>query len=569
MSNNLNRARKLVNSAIKFNRAGKYTKAKENCQKALKFTSNLPECWYTLGVSFRNLGRIKQAVDSQLKALNMTLDSFDAQNNIALELYLLGETEKAKYAFLRSIELNSNYALAHSNLGKILADQGEQQSALEHLQRAKSLAPENALIRLNLAAVLNKIGYYVEAEHELKPILKMGHASLEAFNNLGNALSNQEKYKEAEECFINALELDPLSADAHLNLFHALNGLNRPEEALRHLHKSLELNPDQADARYNLGILKLSALDFKNGWQEYEYRSRDFIEFSKDEPRDWDGLLTKNTYLLVLAEQGIGDEVLYASFLQHLNNNQCHSHIHVTADSRLIPIFERTFANLNFSDRKALIPSYNFTDKIHLASLGAFYLNALEDFSRITHPFLKYDQKRSQQLHDKLKRKNQLICGISWQSKNKKIGSSKTLKLTELEPVLSLPHLDIVNLQYGDTESEIQNFEVKTGISIQTVKEIDNLNDIDGLLSLISACDIVVTTSNVTAHLAGSIGKRVFLILPVGNGKLWYWFHRDENNQSRWYPSVTIFEQKEVGEWSYPISSICTTIKNLTCEDDG
>jgi ADP-heptose:LPS heptosyltransferase len=144
------------------------------------------------------------------------------------------------------------------------------------------------------------------------------------------------------------------------------------------------------------------------------------------------------------------------------------------------------------------------------------------------------------------------ICGISWKSANQTIGSSKSLDLVDLSPLLLIEGVEFVSLQYGSTKEEINFVEKKIGKKIHTVEELDIYNDIDGLVSLISDCDLIVTTSNITAHLTGSIGKKGIVLLPFSKGKIWYW--HSGKGQSIWYPSLQITSQTEMNNWAEPIT---------------
>ena len=144
------------------------------------------------------------------------------------------------------------------------------------------------------------------------------------------------------------------------------------------------------------------------------------------------------------------------------------------------------------------------------------------------------------------------MCGLSWKSNNQTIGSSKSLDLIELSPILLIEGVEFVSLQYGKTKDEINFVEKKIGKKIHTAEELDIYNDIDGLVSLISGCDFVVTTSNITAHLTGSIGKKGIVLLPFSKGKIWYW-HSGEGH-SAWYPSLLLTSQTEMNNWAEPIA---------------
>ena len=116
-----------------------------------------------------------------------------------------------------------------------------------------------------------------------------------------------------------------------------------------------------------------------------------------------------------------------------------------------------------------------------------------------------------------------------------------------------------MDLQYGDNEKEKNALAKEHNIDIITMDEIDNFNDIDDLYALVDACDVIMTTSNVTAHIAGSLGKETFLLLPYFYGALWYW-HK-EDTQSLWYPSIEIFRQSTEDNWKDPIQKIVKKLK--------
>jgi hypothetical protein len=133
------------------------------------------------------------------------------------------------------------------------------------------------------------------------------------------------------------------------------------------------------------------------------------------------------------------------------------------------------------------------------------------------------------------------------------------MNLTELEPLFANPDLSFVNLQYGSVDADIRQASDLFKTEIHQVPGLDVFNDIDGLLALIEACDLVITTSNLTAHLAGSIGKRGCVIVPFAKGRIWYWHLSD--TFSLWYPSLRVFYQQDPKSWSGTISEVADWIK--------
>ena len=153
------------------------------------------------------------------------------------------------------------------------------------------------------------------------------------------------------------------------------------------------------------------------------------------------------------------------------------------------------------------------------------------------------------------------MCGISWMSKNIVLGKVKSLSLIELLPILSIPSVAFINLQYGDTTEELGNILNQYGIEIHTINDIDNFNDLDGLAALINACDFIITSSNVTAHIAGALNKETYLLIPYEDGKIWYW--GESENKSLWYPSIEIYRCDINNFWSTPIQKITAKLKDI------
>jgi len=137
----------------------------------------------------------------------------------------------------------------------------------------------------------------------------------------------------------------------------------------------------------------------------------------------------------------------------------------------------------------------------------------------------------------------------------------KTARLSDLEPALRLPGSRLVDLQYGDTRIEREAIKQATGLVVEHLDDIDNTNDIDGLAALIAACDLVVTVSNTTAHLAGALGKPTIVFVPSGQGRLWYWFH--EGDDSPWYPHVHLKRQMKGQSWTDLVASAAGEISGL------
>ena len=148
--------------------------------------------------------------------------------------------------------------------------------------------------------------------------------------------------------------------------------------------------------------------------------------------------------------------------------------------------------------------------------------------------------------------------GISW----KTIGvnnKERYISLQSLSKIITHDDFEFINLQYGDTQDERNEFEKEFGKKIIEIKDLDLNNDFDSLAALIQNCDLILTISNFTAHLAGSIGKKTWIMIPLDTQ--WHWFYK--RNNSLWYPDIKIFRQSEYGDWKNVLKNVYNEIKNI------
>jgi ADP-heptose:LPS heptosyltransferase len=266
--------------------------------------------------------------------------------------------------------------------------------------------------------------------------------------------------------------------------------------------------------------------------------------------------------LLILREQGIGDEILFGSLLHEIDDDK--REVYVEVDERLLSIFKRSFHHINFFTSsnypKAFMPEIT----MGIASLAGFLRKSIKAFDNQKVQFLESEEYKTLELRARLSQlklhPHQKVCGIAWRSQNKQFGIQKSLDLENLEPIFKIPNIIFVSLQYGECERELDKIKEEYGIEIHRLPDIDLYHDIESLCSLIDVCDFVITSSNVTVHLAGSLGKKTYLLAPRGEGRLFYW--HVGLKQSLWYKSVRVFHQKDVGSWKDPVIEIHQAIMN-------
>lgn len=509
-----------VNAGNAHNLQRDYESALQSCQLALALAPEIPEAWYNLGIAEAGLGNRNKALQALEKSRIHSLKSADAQNSIGAKFLELDAAAEAEKCLLLAISLMPEHALAHSNLGKLRQQQGRPEEAERHLRQAIQFQPQLAIL-------------YV---------------------NLGSTLHEKEAYGQAEAALRQAVKLDPHLAPGWKNLAVALTSLQRDEEALACYEQLIRLSPDDADAQWGLALLQIKHQHYQAGWENFEarWRVRDLglKPLASTQPR-WTGQKT-DAPLLLWAEQGIGDQVLFGSILPDVANFPQRKLVAI--DRRLIPIFQRSMPQFEFMDINQLPDRLEFKTQLPLGSLPRYFRSSSEAFRAVRHPYLLADASRAGQLRKKIARSGKLVCGISWSSTRKQLGKHKSIRLEQLLAPLDSNQLHFVNLQYGDTSEERQALTSTHGIEVQSIDEIDCFTDLDSLTSLIEACDIVVSISNSTAHLAGALGKPTMLLLPWSEGRLWYWANHDGNNP--WYPSITMFPQENPGVWQEPLERL-------------
>jgi hypothetical protein len=141
------------------------------------------------------------------------------------------------------------------------------------------------------------------------------------------------------------------------------------------------------------------------------------------------------------------------------------------------------------------------------------------------------------------------------------VNTAKSLMLGDLVPIVKKNNtFNYINLQYGDVIQEINEENTKSEVNIQYDNDLDYYNDIYSLAALVKSCDIVITCSNVTAHIAGILGVKTYLLVPKFNGKIWYW--QEKGTSSSWYQSVYKIEQINSGDWSSSIKLISRLLED-------
>jgi len=553
------------NRGLVLNNLKRHEEALVSYERCIELKPDFSEAWSGRGVVLYELKRYEEALFSYGRCIELNQYDVEAWSNLGVVLNVLKFFERALASFDRCIELKPDLSDAWNRRGFALNELNRAEEALLSFGRAIELKSDSVSAWNNRGSVLNELKRHKEALVCYDKCIELDSSYTEAWNGRGVALAEIKQHEEALSSYDRCIELKPDVAEVWNNRGVALGELKRYEEALYSYDKSIALNPDFPDAYYFKGLLQLSHRNFLQGFENclWRWKTKKFLNHYIDTSLPLCNPMTFSGHVLLWAEQGLGDEIFYASMLSQANNT-C-SKITLLADRRLHTIFKRSFPNIDLID-KALINdlaniSYGKANThAPIGDLGHLIGLDFETIAKTRKPFILTDSNKTIELKKVLPKDiGKIVCGISWRSINKDLGVAKSLTLRNLAPLINNSNFSFVNLQYGDVNSEIKSLKEFTSNEIYSLNGVDLFHDIDGLLALIDSCDLVVTTSNVTAHLAGSIGKRGCILVPYSKGRIWYWHLNDI--YSLWYPSLKLFYQENPNDWTSAINQMVDWIE--------
>lgn len=320
--------------------------------------------------------------------------------------------------------------------------------------------------------------------------------------------------------------------------------------------KQFEGDPRLWEIDYNEALIYLSVGRFKEGWQKFHTRFQlPNAKFSyKHFPVDrWSGESLAGKNVCVWLEQGLGDQIMGASMLNELLATVGSGSVTLLCDRALAKFFRKNFPGIAVHRTGDYMPprleAWDFDCQLSLADLGMLFRNKWSDFPG--KPFLKANPAKVAEFKAKYRTGKPLV-GIAWSSVSKTTGPEKSMDLTDLAPILKRDDRTYIDLQYGDHIPELKAA-WDSGLNIVHDPAVDQLIDMEDFFAQVAAMDMVLTTSQTLAHVAGSLGVPTHVMLPMGKGRLWYWFA--EITHSPWYESVSLSRQIRPGDWTRPLSA--------------
>lgn len=528
-----------------------------------------------VGILLVNQGHL----DSGLKALETAIEldpTFEmAYRNLYVTLFIGARYEEAVYIAKRAIKhIHSDYRW-NFRTDLILClwqsrafDEARQvaEELINELEHSDSPLHRETLIHAltNYGVVLMDLEEHDAAEVQFKKVIALAPDKVEPYINMAKICAYRENFQEAIRWFDKVLAIDPENAQLHNHLATFLRDANRPDLALPHHLSALAQSPSDVEMRHYLGITQLALGQMKNAYQSWELRwSRREGGAKSDLPiPEWTGTPATGRSLLVYREQGIGDEVVYASCLPDIVNR--FERILCVCHSKLKPLFARSFPQIEFRSGKEALSEADIGALDWQIAIGSLPPIVRPDIESFPHnpQFLIPNPEKVKIFRQRLSPvRKVLTVGIAWRSGLLQLRRKALYPYLEFwQSLFDVPGVTWVNLQHGDVAEELSKAEAQFGISIINFEDVDHFDDIDSSAALMKACDLMIGPVTSTTVIAAAVGVPTIQIFSGCD------HFQMGTDRYPWLPSLIQIRRHFGESWEGSIQQTAAIVQSLVAQ---
>jgi tetratricopeptide (TPR) repeat protein len=488
-----------------------------------------------LGEALSANGRFADAIEAYRRALKLDARNARAQSGLAFALQAQGDAMGALNAFSRAADLDRKAPDIQINFGAALQQAGRNDEAVAVLRRALSLAPNAAEAHFNLGAALAASGELDSAKQAYEAALRLAPAHVKALNNLGRVLEEKNDREGALRHYTEAADVAPDFPEAWYNRANMLKELGRYREAMAAFDRALLLKPDYPDALKNRGLVCLTLGAFVAGWRDY--RARAVPRPSGDAPAEPLPADLSEQRILVLREQGVGDELFFLRFAPRLVARG--AQVSAVVDPRLAGMIARsgTFAQVFEPGEE----TGTFDRRLFMADLP-FLLGHIrpEDCPRAL-PLVPADSSVAR-LRARLEAAGPAPwIAVSWRAGVP--GNLRSVPPALLGRALAGKRGTVVLVQRNPAAEDVAAFAAALGRPAVDLAEIND--DLEDMLALMALADVYVAVSNTNVHLRASVGRPTHVLVP--HPPEWRWL---AEGRSPWFPDCPVYRQTAAYGWA-------------------
>jgi tetratricopeptide (TPR) repeat protein len=505
-----------------------------------------PEDTFRLALDHARRGQFQEAIAAYGQALPFMPDNPYLRNNRANALSALGRHAEALLDYEHAITLKPHHHFSHFGRGNELDALGRHEEALASYERAIALDPNYVAAYCNRGNVLESLERYEEAILSYEQGIARDPNVAMLHYNRGRVLALLNRYEEALASYDHALTLQPNYVSSHHNRSNVLYNLGQMEAAMLAIERAVALAPQHASSRFSQALLQLTLGDYANGFASYEWRLRGGAPVRPGgfTQARWYGEAITDKTILLHAEYGLGDTIQMLRYLPLVKARA--AKVIVELPQTLHPLLGPLAEGLEVLAMDAALPHLD----VHcpLMSLPLAFDTRLDGIPAQT-PYLSAPRERSFKWQARLPRHAKPRVGLVWStSRNPYLNAkARNMPLECLAPLLHVEGIAFVSLQKEYRDCDLP------ALARLPLERLDaDLSDFGDTAAAIEQCDLVISVDTAVAHLAGALGKPVWVLLPFVAD--WRWLL--ERDDSPWYPSARLFRQRKMGDWDGLIAEV-------------
>ncbi len=567
--------------------SGQALAALVSLRHALTIRPDFPDAWNNLGIALQNSGCAEEAATQFAMAIQLQPDHVEALNNLgnlhqqqgrlpaALALYRRALVWKPDYAaalhhtgialqasgaredaarhFSRAATVLPTYAEAHNNFAAACNELGRPDEAEAAARRAWNIRPDYAEALSNLAAALNDLGRPTEASVAAQQSLFLKESSAPAHNNLGNALRSLGLFEDAVACYRRAIALDPTFAPAYNNLAVVCQQHRMDRPAIALYRQAVVLRPAYREPHINLATAFLSIGQYEAGWQEFEWRLGGKQRVPTLVRPKWTGEALDGKTILLLDEQGHGDVLQFARYIKMVADRG--GRVLLRAHPVLRDLLARLpgVAQVVADDTAADFDVYaSLLSLPHILECGGATLP-----DQI--PYVRADERKAAVWAERLAGLSGLKVGLVWAGDPRRhdpianaIDHRRSIALFRFAALLKTAGVSFVSLQLGEAARQIAEIPA----AFRPVDPTSGIADFEDSAAIVANLDLIITVDTAMAHLAGAMGKPVWILSRFDG--CWRWLR--DRDDSPWYPTARLFRQDLPGNWVPVIERVAAAL---------
>ena len=543
------RSNKLLKRALKAWKRGETAEAAKQALKATEADDANAQAFHLLAITLDRLGHLREALVTYERAFALDPDDTDLLLNLGLTAWNLNLLDGAERMFRLFIEKRPDHPAGYNNLGTVQRDKGDRHAAIETLRNAIYRMPDQPML----------------------------------WNSLATVLAEEGRAEESLVFYQEALRLEPNFARVWHNLGYSYSHLGRLEEALHAYDSALKLSDsghERIESRHSRSICLIGMGQLEVGFKEYEIRNtpqfRTWVLHYTKAPV-WNGEPLDKKRILVVGEQGLGDEVMFANVLPDIARAVGdEGRLQIAVDPRLVPIFQRSFPSAQvgtYTDGKLEGKTARMFQWAREGGEPDFYApmgsalpilrKSLKDFPR--EAFLRSDPKKGALFRERLAQLGPgPYVGICWRSMV--MGAKRGKYYSALDawgPILTLPGVTFVNLQYGEVAAELARAQEELGVTVHNFADLNLKDDLDGAAALTDACDLVISAPTAAAAMAGALGRETWFLVA---SRVWPQLGTDHYP---WYRSTRVFACEKFADWDALIPRVRDALQEFSNNTAG